>query len=173
MQRMTEEEIRRDVRLAKAPEHQVRVLAELNCTTQKVIRSILSGQTWDEILGIGKPVPRGKGKGWTSSEIALVIKMRNERCTLAQIAKALGRTGGSVRTLIERNPEKFPVKHLYRPFSAEDERIAREWWGDGKTLSQIGDKLGRAPTTIRVYLRRVGLYPRAEKERAAHDTPIS
>ena len=170
---MTEEEIRRDVRLAKNPEHQVRVLAELNCTTQKVIRSILGGQTWEELFGGVKKKPSNRWKGWTPSEIALAAKKRGEGKTFAQIADELDRTPKAVRSLVERYPEKFGGKRAYRPFTSEDERIARELWADGVILSKIGERLGRSSTTVKAYLKRVGLYPKPEKERTAHDTAIS
>lgn len=172
MQRMTEEEIRRDVRLSKVPEHQVRVLAELNLTSPNVIRFILDGGTWAEILAGTAKKPHNKWKDWTPDEVELAAKRRQEGRTYLQIATELDRTVKAVRSLADRYPEKFAAKHTYRPFTAEDERIAREMWEDGAILKRIAERLGRASPAVKGYLKRTGLYPR-QKERAAHDTAIS
>ncbi len=97
---MTEEEIRRDHRLAKNPGAQVQVLAEINGVTPKVIRRILDGQTIEEATARRRPksyyVPKGTVRHWTYEEKAILTQMWREGYLAKEIAAKLGRSADSV-----------------------------------------------------------------------------
>ena len=97
---MTEEEIRRDYRLAKNPEAQINVLAEINAVTPKIIRRIIDGQTIEEATARRYPkpkyIPKGVVRHWSFAEITLLKEMWREGYRVKEIAAALGRSANSV-----------------------------------------------------------------------------
>ncbi len=97
---MTAEEIRRDYRLAKNPEAQVKVLAEINAVTPKIIWRIIDGQSIEEATARRPPksyyVPKGLVKHWTSEEKARLKEMWREGYLAKEIAAELGRSVDSV-----------------------------------------------------------------------------
>lgn len=165
MQRMTEEEIRRDHRLAKHPNLQLRILADMNGVTSQIIQRIILGQTWEDAMakaltpceGIAEKEHKGRGRAWSDKELMIFAKRRHEGHTLKEIAKELGRTVCSLKGAMENHPEMFATKKLYREFSEEDERVAIESYKSGMTMASISERLGRAPGTVRTFLIRKGI----------------
>ena len=105
---MTEEEIRRDYRLARDPDEQVHILAELNCTTRGVIRRILDGETRDTVrceaiggTGCTRTSER-RYKLWTDADYARIREMLLRKCPYREIAAALGRDEKAVMNAVAR-----------------------------------------------------------------------
>ncbi len=104
---MTAEEIRRDHRLAKNPEAQVEILADINEVTPKIIRRIIAGQSIEEVMDRKPPqarksryVPNGKIKHWTTEEKERLGQMWREGCNLDEISAVLGRSQSSVKSAL-------------------------------------------------------------------------
>ena len=110
---MTEEEIRRDWRLAKNRDQQILILAELNLVSRRVIKQILSGRTWEEAKKTAsqpdrkikdesaKKPSRRRNKAWSVMEIEMLRQMKLERRSDKDIAAYLGRTVSAVHAKIQ------------------------------------------------------------------------
>ena len=100
MQRMTEEEIRRDLRLCKNEQKQIKILAEMNATMPKVIKRIRDGQIWEEAEARRRRktyyIPKGKYKHWTVGELKELKEMQKNHVPQKEIAKRLNRSLGSI-----------------------------------------------------------------------------
>lgn len=161
---MTEEEIRRDCRLAKYPDYQVGVLADLNLVSPRVIARIVNGESWSEATS--KPTTMTaeefahkahRGKPWSYNELMLLAQRRREGRRYAEIASELGRSLYAVRNAIHSYKNIFSTNKLYREFSEEDERVCLVMYRNGASLKRIADTLGRSPGTIRTFLKRKGM----------------
>lgn len=99
---MTEEEIRRDVRLSKNPTTQVRILADINEVSPDIIRRILGGES------VEVPEPGEKEslayivRPWSKAEIARARDMWEDGRSIKKIAGTLGRTCSSVENIARR-----------------------------------------------------------------------
>ena len=164
---MTEEEIRRDVRLSIDSKRQIRILADINLVSEDVIDRIANGETWKEALQSTRVPPENRWKAWSKKELVRAAALKRRGMTVAQIAEKFGRTASGVRGAIDAHPEMFGERAAYRRFTEEDGRIARECWARGERLCDIARRLDRAAPTVRRYLMREGLYP-AKQEKAAH-----
>lgn len=105
---MTEEEVRRDVRLAKHPAAQVGVLAQINDVSKKVIQRVLDGASWDEATddATGKNGNRAYRK-WTDAELAKVKKLRDAGQSSKQIAARFGVAPNTLEKAISNHREFF------------------------------------------------------------------
>lgn len=111
---MTEEEIRRDYRLAKWPDYQIGVLADLNCTTRKVILRILGGESWGEAVGAARMPARAavlgdarqrayhSNKAWTLQEEDELERMYREGASYDELREAFGRTKKAIAAKLDR-----------------------------------------------------------------------
>ncbi len=113
---MTAEEIRCDHRLAKDPEAQIEILADINDVTPKVIRRILSGQGTEETMERKPPkvrksyyVPNGKAKHWTTEEKEQLGQMWREGCNIDEISAVLGRSQSAVKSALYQY--KLSLRH--------------------------------------------------------------
>ena len=85
----TEFEICRDYRLAADGTEQIRVLAQLNATTQSKIREILSNNGYE----VKKPIPRMK---WTDEINRILVEMRQRGLKTKEIAEMMGLSSGTI-----------------------------------------------------------------------------
>ena len=105
---MSEEEVRRDVRLAKSPEAQVEILAGINGVPDEVIRRVVNGESWDEATGIdGAREARAltrpkKGKAISDEEIKKAMNYRKLGKSYVEIGRILGREPGAICAAIKR-----------------------------------------------------------------------
>lgn len=119
---MTEEEIRRDHRLAKDPDAQVQVLAQINGVKPKVIQRILAGQSIEEATVREPPrysyIPKGTVKHWTAEDKKVLRQMWLEGCKAMEIAAVLGRSVQAVRSAAKLN--KLPPRWERKKKTAHD-----------------------------------------------------
>lgn len=103
-QRMTEEEIKRDVRLSANPENQVRILAQLNAVTPKIIRRVVDGQTWEDATARRYPkpkyIPKQIYKPYTSLEVCRLKELYKSGMKHKDIGAELGREKNSISSKI-------------------------------------------------------------------------
>ena len=105
---MSEEEVRRDVRLAKDQSAQVEILADINGVPDEVIRRVLGGESWDEATGIDgarevRARTRPKKRSLISSEeIKEAISYRKLGKSYVEIGRILGREPGAICAAIKR-----------------------------------------------------------------------
>ena len=108
---MTAEEIRRDHRLAKDPEAQIQILAELNQVDAEEIMRILNNKTGkdgiaprrrktiDEYKALGKQHGFGKKGRWTCLEKEVLRQMRADGYSCKEIGGALNRPPNSIANM--------------------------------------------------------------------------
>ncbi len=105
---MTEEEVRRDVRLAKDQAAQVEILADINDVPDEVIRRVVNGESWDEATGIdGARKVRAlarpkKGKAISDEEIKKAMDYRKLGKSYEEIGRILGREPHAVQRALKR-----------------------------------------------------------------------
>ena len=105
---MTEEEVRRDHRLAADKPAQVKILADLCCTTRAVIRHVLAGESWDEAQSRAQREPQEKKerksrlearqRRWSEDEAAVLERELRSGKGFKEVAAMLGRSEQSVRS---------------------------------------------------------------------------
>lgn len=105
---MSEEEVRRDVRLAKDQAAQVEILADINDVPDEVIRRVLGGESWDEATEVdGARKVRAltrpkKGKAISDEEIKKAVHYRKLGKSYEEIGRILGREPNAVHRALKR-----------------------------------------------------------------------
>lgn len=126
---MQDDEIANSYRLAKDPEAQVIVLAELNATSPENIRSILVER--GVYVPVYKPSENSnvKKRPWTEEENREALRMSEEGISRREIAAKLGRSEGAVSVQIVKlkksggkkmETKKKPVQEKKQPKEETD-----------------------------------------------------
>lgn len=158
MQRMTEEEIKRDLRLSVNKDKQVRILADINATTPKIINRIINGQTWEEAEERrgwkSRYKPKGAWKAWTYDEIKKVQELYCKKYSHKEIASEVGRSVGAIYGIRRRYPDFFPKPTPYRRFTDEEIDRICALHSEGYNIAQIAGKIGRGKVSVRTVMKR-------------------
>lgn len=125
---MQDDEIANSYRLAKDPEAQVIVLAELNATSPENIRRILVER--GVYVPVYKPSESNiKKRPWTEEENREALRMSEEGISRKKIAEKLGRSAGAVSVQIVKlkksggkkmETKKKPVQEKKQPKEETD-----------------------------------------------------
>lgn len=120
---MRDDEIANSYRLAKDPEAQVIVLAELNATSPENIRRILIER--EVYVPVYKPSESNcKKRPWTEEENREALRMAGEGISRKKIAEKLGRSEGAVSVQIVKLKKSGGEENGNRKEACTEKEIA-------------------------------------------------
>jgi hypothetical protein len=101
----------------------------------------------------------GRGKEWTTGEIAELERLAKRHLTSAQIASIMGRTKDAVRGQAWHRGIKLQT--TVRPWTCSDVNVLVDMFRRGVTYADIGRRLGRSRYAIVSKARALGLRRRS------------
>lgn len=151
---ITKSEIERELKFAKDPEKQLRIIAELNCVSVKAIRNLIDGD--DEYLDPKSRRSPGTEHHWTDEELDKVVEMYNKGYTLNAIALSFGYASDTairraIRNHILGKRDDFILRK--QGWEKKDIEIAIKMKKHGMSNAEIAKKFGKTPNCIRVMLK--------------------
>lgn len=151
---ITKSEIERQLKFAKDPEKQIRIIAELNCVSVKAIRNLIDGD--DEYLDTKSRRAPGAQHRWTEKELDRIVEMYNNGYTLNDIAISFGYASDTairraIRNHILGKRDDFILRK--RGWEEKDIEIAIKMKKHGMSNAEIAKKFGKTPNCIRAMLK--------------------
>lgn len=141
---MTEAEIRASYQQARYPRRQIRILAELNCTTTEVILKIIENAPIKEAV---KSQKIKRSHNLTEDEKEAIVNLYRGGESMDAIAMRLRRSMGTVHGFIMRNRDLCPKRHRTPLTAAEKAEIVRRREA-GEKVCDIALAMGCTPSAI-------------------------
>lgn len=152
---ITKSEVERELKFAKDPEKQIRIIAELNCTTVKAVLNLLDGD--EHHLPKRSRCAAQRDHCWTETELDKLVEMYNQGCSLRSIAISLGfASDTAIRNAINKHirGKRDDIVLRTRGWSEDDMKTAAEMRRNGAAYDEIGEKFGRNTTCVYQMLRK-------------------
>ena len=165
---ITKSEVERQLKFAKDPEKQLRIIAELNCVSVKAIRNLIDGD--DEYLDPKSRRSPGTEHHWTDEELDKVVEMYNKGYTLNAIALSFGYASDTAirrairNHIIGKRDDFIPRKQGWRD---ADIKAAIEMRQQGASNVDIGVRFGKTAECVRKTLKKaMGDYDESTNSRS-------
>lgn len=156
---LTREKVERELRLAKDPERQLEIIAQLNDVKVKDLKRLLDGSV-EMIAPAEKPEkpPRPQKRGWhrwTDEELIELARLRAAGVSADEIGRKYGRSVRTVNRLLDDAVRHCGVR-VRRSYgwTASDLEIAIEMRKRGIDPADIAEKFGRRPASVKAMLKR-------------------
>lgn len=152
---ISKSEVERELKFAKDPEKQLRIIAELNCVSVKAIRSLIGGD--DEYLDPKSRRSPGTEHHWTDEELDKVVEMYNKGYTLNAIALSFGYASDTAirrairNHIIGKRDDFIPRK---QGWEKEELNEAVNLKRQGLKTRAIAQRLGKTPECVRAMLKK-------------------
>ena len=156
---LTREKVERELRLAKDPEKQLEIIAQLNDVKVKDLKRLLDGSV-EMIAPAEKPKkpPHPKKRGWhrwTDEELIELARLRAAGVSADEIGRKYGRSVRTVNRLLDDAVVRCGVK-VRRSYgwTASELEIAIKMRKRGIDPGDIAEKFGRKPASVKAMLKR-------------------
>lgn len=146
-------EIERELKFAKDPEKQLKIIAELNGVKVEQVKKVLNGSA-DSLIVTKKP---GAPRKWTTGEIDRVVELYNAGYTLDAIAAIFGYSSGTPIKNALRNyvyGKRSDIIPRKQGWEKKDIEEAVSMKKQGIKTSAIAKKFGRTPACVRMMLKK-------------------
>ena len=156
---LTREKVERELRLAKDPEKQLEIIAQLNDVKVKDLKRLLDGSV-EMIAPAEKPKkpPHPKKRGWhrwTDEELIELARLRSAGVSADEIGRKYGRSVQTVNRLLDDAVRRCGVR-VRRSYggAASELESAIEMRKRGIDPGDIAEKFGRKPASVKAMLKR-------------------
>ena len=156
---LTREKVERELRLAKDPERQLEIIAQLNDVKVKDLKRLLDGSV-EMVAPAEKPKkpPHPKKRGWhrwTDEELIELARLRTAGVSADEIGRKYGRSVSTVNKLLDDAVRRCGVR-VRRAYgwAASELEIAIEMRKRGIDPADIAEKFGRRPASVKAMLKR-------------------
>lgn len=150
---ITKSEIERQLKFAKDPEKQLKIIAELNGVKVEQVKKVLNGSA-DSFIVTKKP---GAPRRWTTGEIDRAVELYNAGYTLDAIAAKFGYSSGTpiknaLRNYVyNKRPDFVSRKQGWEKKDIEEAVSMKK---QGIKTSAIAKRFGRTPACARMMLKK-------------------